>query len=78
MELTLTELEQLLTECARRGAELAKRKNKDEISQREAFRIFGEARVRSLVNEGKVKRIQIGSNTSKCTYSYTAISKYLK
>ena len=42
---------------------------KDEISQREAFRLFGQTTVRSWVNEGLVKRIKIGDKNTKVTYS---------
>jgi hypothetical protein len=72
MELTLFEEKQLRIESARMGAQIALSKLgliKDEISQREAYRIFGESNVRSWKNEGLIKRIKIGENNSKSTYS---------
>lgn len=42
---------------------------KDEISQRDAFRQFGEANVRSWESLGECKSIKIGSKNSKVMYS---------
>jgi hypothetical protein len=42
---------------------------KDEISQREAFRLFDEARVRTWVNKGLVKFVRGTSINSPHTYS---------
>ena len=72
MEMTLIEEKQLRIESARMGAQIALSKLgliKDEISQREAYRIFGESNVKSWKNEGLIKRVKIGENTSKSSYS---------
>lgn len=42
---------------------------KDEINQREAYRLFGESRVRTWVNQGKIKPMKFGSKNAKVTYS---------
>lgn len=42
---------------------------KDEISQREAFREFGEANVRTWESLGECTSIKIGSRNSKIVYS---------
>lgn len=41
----------------------------DEISQREAYRCYGEAKVKRWKREGKVARIKNGTGNSKSTYS---------
>jgi hypothetical protein len=41
---------------------------KDEISEREAFRIYGPAKVRSWNNEKLIRAIKIGSGNSKKKY----------
>ena len=72
MEMTLFEEKQLRIESAKMGAQIALSKLgliKDEISQREAYRIFGESNVKSWKNEGLINRVKIGENTSKSTYS---------
>lgn len=72
MELSLHEEKQLRIESANMGAEIALKRLgliKDEISQREAYRMFGEAQVRSWVNQGLVSRIKSGERNSKATYS---------
>lgn len=42
---------------------------KDEISQREAYRIYGESCVRTWLNRGLIHRVKIGEKNSKVTYS---------
>lgn len=42
---------------------------KDEISQRQAYERFGEARVKTWKNRGLVKRVKCGERNSKVTYS---------
>jgi len=42
---------------------------KDEISQREAFRLFGESRVRTWTNTRLCTRIKLGENNTRVTYS---------
>lgn len=42
---------------------------KDEISQRQAYERFGEARVKSWKNRGLVSRVKCGERNSKVTYS---------
>lgn len=71
-ELSIIEEKKLRIESAAMGAEIALHKLgliKDEISQREAYRVFGEAKVRSWVNQGLVSRVKTGSRNSKTTYS---------
>ena len=41
----------------------------DEISQREAYRLYDESKVRSWVNAGYVRKIKVGEKNSKVTYS---------
>lgn len=41
----------------------------DEISQREAYRIYGESCVRTWLNRGWVHRVKPGTGNSKVTYS---------
>ncbi|MEG1726052.1 MAG: hypothetical protein RR313_11725 [Anaerovoracaceae bacterium] len=42
---------------------------KDEISQRQAYERFGEARIKSWKNRGLVSRVKCGERNSKVTYS---------
>ena len=42
---------------------------KDEISQREAFRVYGESLVRTWLNRGWITRIKPGAGNTKVTYS---------
>lgn len=70
--LSIIEEKRLRIESAAMGAEIALNKLgliKDDISQREAYRVFGEAKVRSWVNQGLVSRVKTGSRNSKTTYS---------
>lgn len=72
MPLTLIEEKELRIDSARLGAEMVLRKLgivRDEISQREAYLLFGEAKVRSWVNQSLVQRIKTGASTSNVTYS---------
>jgi hypothetical protein len=72
MELNLFEEKALRIESAKMGAEIALSRLgliKDEISQREAYRLFKESTVRSWVNRGLVKRVKPGELNSKASYS---------
>lgn len=42
---------------------------KDEISQREASRLYGRGKVKSWVNAGYIQRVKLGAGNSKATYS---------
>lgn len=42
---------------------------KDEISEREAFRLFGQGKVKTWKNIGLVKRVKVGAGNSKSSYS---------
>lgn len=67
------ELKNLMLEMAELGAAtMAKNLGigpSDEISQREAFRCYGEARVKRWKREGKITRIKNGTGNSKAAYS---------
>lgn len=70
--MTLFEEKQLRIESAAIGAEIVLKRLgliKDEISQREAYREFGQSRVQSWRNMGLIKRIKAGPGNSKSTYS---------
>jgi len=70
--LSLIEEKTLRIEAARMGAEIALSRLgliKDDISQREAFRMFTEARVRSWANQGLISRVKPGDRNSKASYS---------
>lgn len=72
MELSIFEEKQLRIEAGELAVTLAFKRLglvQDDISQREAFRLFGEAVIRSLVNEGLLTRVKIGEKNSKATYS---------
>lgn len=42
---------------------------RDEISQRQAYERFGEAKVKTWFNKGLVTRVKCGQRNSKVTYS---------
>lgn len=70
--MTLFEEKQMRIEAATIGAQIVLKRLgliKDEISQAEAFREFGQATVRSWQNQGLVTRIKTGQRNSKATYS---------
>lgn len=72
MNLTFHEEYQLRADAAEQGAMRALTRLgliKDEISQREAYRLFGEAKVRSWKNLGLIKRVKVGERNAKVTYS---------
>lgn len=77
MEIADYKLQKMLTAAAELGAINALRKagimQKDELSQREAFRRFGEANVRRWRLMGKLKRIKLGDRNAKVTYSLTEL-----
>jgi hypothetical protein len=45
----------------------------DEISQREAYRRFGESWVKRALHTRAIQRIKHGDNTSKATYSLSEL-----
>ena len=68
----LHEQKTLIMESAALGASIALNRLgliKDEISQREAYRIYGERCVRTWLNRGWVHRVKPGTGNSKVTYS---------
>ncbi|WP_418970384.1 hypothetical protein [Alistipes putredinis] len=68
----LHEQKTLIMESAALGASIALNRLgliKDEISQREAYRIYGESCVRTWLNRGWVHRVKPGTGNSKVTYS---------
>lgn len=70
--MTLFEEKQMRISCAEMGAVIALNRLgliKDEISQREAYRLFGQGKVRSWHNLGLIRRIKTGPGNSKATYS---------
>jgi len=70
MELNLFEEKALRIESAKMGAEIALSRLgliKDEISQREAYRLFNESTVRTWVNKGLVKRVKPGKTKHKAS-----------
>ena len=70
--MTLHEEKTLRIESASMGAEIVLKKLgiiRDEISQREAYRIFGEATVKSWLNAGLITRVKGDTANSKVTYS---------
>ncbi|MBS4056553.1 MAG: hypothetical protein KGZ82_04460 [Bacteroidales bacterium] len=73
MEIEPYKLHQILQSAAELGALNALKKvglyGKDEISQREAYRRFGEANVKKWKHLGRIKRIKTGLGNHKATYS---------
>lgn len=73
MELTITELSNLMENAAARGATIALQRTgaaiKDEISQNEAFRLYTRARVESWLNARHIQKIKGRTPTSPHTYS---------
>lgn len=70
--MNILEEKNIRIESASLGAEIVLRKLgivRDEISQREAYRLFGEAKVRSWMNQGLISRVKSGAVNSKTTYS---------
>lgn len=71
--LSETDLKTLLTAAAEIGAMSALQKSgvakKDEISQREAYRRFGEAKVKLWAHRGMIKKLKLQEKNSKVTYS---------
>lgn len=70
--MTLQEEKNLRIESAELGVTLALRRLglvKDEISEREAYRIYGQSNVRSWVNRGLTSRVKVGAGNAKATYS---------
>ncbi|MFH1118218.1 MAG: hypothetical protein V1775_00235 [Bacteroidota bacterium] len=68
----ILEEKKIRIESATMGAEIALNRLgliKDEISQREAFRLFSEAKVRSWIYQGLIGRVKTGNLNSKVTFS---------
>ena len=63
----------MLEEAAHMGALKALKQSglkvNDEISQREAYRRFGESKVKHWNHLGLIKKVKLKENTSKVTYS---------
>lgn len=69
--MTILEERDFRIECGRIGAEIALAKLgliKDEISQNEAYRLFGESNVRSWLNEGLVRKVKPGTGRNAKSY----------
>ncbi|MDP2235020.1 MAG: hypothetical protein Q8J88_01180 [Bacteroidales bacterium] len=77
MEIAEYKLQKMLTAAAELGAINALKKagimQKDELSQREAYRRFGESKVKAWRIQGKLKRIKLGEGNAKVTYSLTEL-----
>ena len=73
MELSVLQLKEIINTASRNAADQALAQAgllKEEITQAEAFRIHGRARVESWCNQGLVKRIKTGEGKNcKVTYS---------
>ncbi|MEI8049048.1 MAG: hypothetical protein WCI92_16820 [Bacteroidota bacterium] len=72
MELNLLEQKNMMIESAKIGVQLALDKFgtlKDQISQREAYRLWSETRVKKWVSDGLITPIKKGVLNSKVTYS---------
>ena len=72
MEISPAEYKNLIIEAARMGASIALSQlgiADDEIKEREAFRIYGEANVRSWCNQKLVKWVRGPAINSPHTYS---------
>lgn len=71
--LEVYQLKNMLQTAAEMGATIALKKAglkvKDEISQREAYRRFGESKVKLWRHKGLVKRVKTGPKNTKVTYS---------
>ena len=68
----LFEFKNIVMDSANLGASIALSRVgviKDEISQREAYRIYGESTIRTWLNRGLIHRVKIGEKNSKVTYS---------
>lgn len=68
----LFEFKNIVMDSANLGASIALSRLgliKDEISQREAYRIYGESTIRTWLNRGLIHRVKIGEKNSKVTYS---------
>lgn len=74
------ELQMLLQEATKLGALAVMEKHgliKDEISQSEAFRIYGRYVITRLVESGAIKRTGGRGGNSKCTYKRSEIDMAL-
>ena len=64
----LFEFKNIVMDSANLGASIALSRLgliKDEISQREAYRIYGESTIRTWLNRGLIHRVKIGEKNSK-------------
>lgn len=69
--LTIADLRALLEDAATVAVATFIRQqspSKDRISQRKAFELYGEARVRSWVNKGKILPLRDGDNKNSTLY----------
>jgi hypothetical protein len=79
-EMTLFEEKQMRIESGELAVTLAFKRLglvKDDLSQREAYRIFGEAQINSLVNEKLLNKVKTGDRNSKVYYSRIEIETIL-
>lgn len=68
----LYEIKTLMMSMAELGTSNTLKKigiTKDEISQRRAYELFGEAKVKTWINRGLISRVKCGERNSKVTYS---------
>jgi hypothetical protein len=73
IELSFDKLREMLEEAAQIGALKALKQSginvNDEISQREAYRRFGEANVKRWIHLRMIKKVKLNERNSKVTYS---------
>ncbi len=80
IQLDVYQLKSLLHTAAQTGAmEALKRagvKTKDEISQRMAYRLYGESRIKKWKRDGLIKAVKIGDigTNKKVTYSLSELT----
>lgn len=70
--MNIAEEKDLIINYAKLGSDLSLAKLgliRDEISEREAFRMYGAGKVTTWKNVGYVKRVKTGAGNSKCSYS---------
>jgi hypothetical protein len=82
MEIAENKLRNMLSAAAELGALLALKKagvsHSDEISQREAYRRFGESRVKKWLHTGRIRRLKGGERNHKATYSLAELETMYK
>ncbi len=82
MEIAEHKLKSMLSAAAELGAMMALKKagvsSSDEISQREAYRRYGESRVKRWLHQQKIRRVKSGDRNHKSTYSLTELETLYK